>query len=220
MDGLPDVPFHFYIANMFEKDFSRAKHVIVASATIVLPGIVHPESHLPGPRGEAWLDKPAQADKWRVDTYGISSQKETESFRPLAMTKYRQCRQQCTFHTSEKRENQMDRREKLTEQNNREGKDSRNVALMYDDYIKNGPKVLPMLSKFQHMRDEHFGWITVTKHLIELISSDKRPIHSEPYKAGCRAWESRKHEINRMLAMNVIELAQSNLMFVANYVCT
>lgn len=80
---------------------------------------------------------------------------------------------------------------------------------MSDDYIAYRAKLLSKLSKLQHMSDGHYGRIKAAKHRFELISSDKRPINSAPYRAVPCAREFEKYEIDKMLATDVTEPAQT-----------
>ena len=66
-----------------------------------------------------------------------------------------------------------------------------------------------MLSEFAEMWDGQLGTITAAKHRIDLDPPDSIPIHSVPYRAGPKAREFEKQEIQKMLSMNVIEPAQS-----------
>jgi hypothetical protein len=63
-----------------------------------------------------------------------------------------------------------------------------------------------MLEPHQSMWDGHLGEITATQHRIDLIPGAK-PVHSQPYRAGTRAREIEKAEIEKMLAQWVIEPA-------------
>jgi transposase InsO family protein len=66
--------------------------------------------------------------------------------------------------------------------------------------------VTDMLEPHQAMWDGHLGEVTATKHRIDLIPGAK-PVHSQPYRAGTRAREIEKAEIEKMLAQGVIEPA-------------
>jgi hypothetical protein len=46
--------------------------------------------------------------------------------------------------------------------------------------------------------------VTATTHLTELVSG-ANPIHAQPYRAGARAWEVERVEIDKMLEQGVIE---------------
>lgn len=59
------------------------------------------------------------------------------------------------------------------------------------------------------MWDGNFGQIKVVEHRIELISSEKQPIHLVPYQASPHAREVGEHEISMMVVMGVVEPAQS-----------
>lgn len=49
----------------------------------------------------------------------------------------------------------------------------------------------------------------IAKHRIELTLLDIRPLNTAPYRAGPKARELEKTEIDKMHGMNVIESAQS-----------
>jgi hypothetical protein len=66
--------------------------------------------------------------------------------------------------------------------------------------------VTNMLEPHQAMWDGHLGEVTATQHRIDLIPG-ARPVHSQPYRAGTRAREIEKAEIEKMLAQGVIEPA-------------
>lgn len=55
------------------------------------------------------------------------------------------------------------------------------------------------------MWDGNFGLIMEAKYQITLVSWDKLPIRSAPYRTFPRAREYEKHEIEKMLEINVIE---------------
>jgi hypothetical protein len=63
-----------------------------------------------------------------------------------------------------------------------------------------------MLEPHQAMWDGHLGEVTATQHRIDLIPGDK-PVHSQPYRAGTRAREIEKAEIEKILAQGVIKPA-------------
>ena len=69
-------------------------------------------------------------------------------------------------------------------------------------------QVMDLLAEFQDMWSGHLGTIDAVKHRIELTPG-ARPIHQAPYRAGHKAREIEKKEIDRMLAAKVIEEAQS-----------
>lgn len=54
----------------------------------------------------------------------------------------------------------------------------------------------------------HSGQIKSAKHKIELISLDKRSIHSASYHAGLREQDFKKLEIDKLLARDVVEPAE------------
>lgn len=65
-----------------------------------------------------------------------------------------------------------------------------------------------MLPEFQRMWNEHFVQTRAAKHQIELTSENWNPINSALHRAVHRAWELNKHEMNEMLAVDVIEQSQ------------
>lgn len=66
-----------------------------------------------------------------------------------------------------------------------------------------------MVLEFQHMKDEQFCHVRAVRQRIKLPSLDERPIHSAPYRARHHSQRFEKHEIDEMLAMYVIEAAQT-----------
>lgn len=66
-----------------------------------------------------------------------------------------------------------------------------------------------MLLKFKPMWDGHLGRVNMDRHQIELNSAKEPPIHLAPYRASPRAQEFEKHEINKKLAMDVIDKDQT-----------
>lgn len=66
-----------------------------------------------------------------------------------------------------------------------------------------------MVSEFDAVWDGHLGWSSIAILRIELTSDDNRPIHAAPYRAGPKPQEFERSEIERMLAMTVIEPAQT-----------
>ena len=61
-----------------------------------------------------------------------------------------------------------------------------------------------MLSPHRKMRDRRLGTVTATEHLIDLLNGS-RPIHAQPFRAGARAREIARVEIEKMLSQEVIE---------------
>lgn len=57
------------------------------------------------------------------------------------------------------------------------------------------------------MWDGYLGHIIVAVHRIELTPSDTRPIHLAPYRAGPKARNFEKTEIDNMSWMGLIEPA-------------
>jgi Reverse transcriptase (RNA-dependent DNA polymerase) len=69
-------------------------------------------------------------------------------------------------------------------------------------------KVMTLLERYSHMWDGSLGEIKATKHRIQLIPGSK-PVHSHPYRAGPKAREMERQEVERMLKADVIEPACS-----------
>lgn len=78
-----------------------------------------------------------------------------------------------------------------------------------DDHAVCQAKILNTISEFQHWSDEHLSKIKAAKHRTKWTSADDRPIHSAKYRAGPHPRKYEKHEIDRMLGMDVIEPAQT-----------
>lgn len=57
------------------------------------------------------------------------------------------------------------------------------------------------------MLDRHLRGAKEAKHRMELAPGGEHPIHSEPYPASQSSREIEKHQIDKMLAMAVIDLA-------------
>jgi hypothetical protein len=57
--------------------------------------------------------------------------------------------------------------------------------------------VTDMLEPHKAMWDGHLGEVTATQHRIDLMPG-ARPVHSQPYRAGTRAREIEKAEIEKM----------------------
>ena len=68
--------------------------------------------------------------------------------------------------------------------------------------------ILRMLRPHREMWDGRLGTVTATEHRIDLVPG-ARPIHSQPYRAGARAREIGRGEIEKMLSQGVIEPATS-----------
>lgn len=66
-----------------------------------------------------------------------------------------------------------------------------------------------MLTQIESMCNGHLDLIKAVKRRIELDTTGSRPIHSVSYRAGPKARESDKKEIDRMLGMEVIEPDQT-----------
>lgn len=80
-----------------------------------------------------------------------------------------------------------------------------NVCQSYDRYWKH---ILTVLRKMDFMPDGRLCWIAIAKDHIELTSPDIRSINFAPYPARPEAREFKNTEIDKMLEMNVNELAQ------------
>lgn len=59
------------------------------------------------------------------------------------------------------------------------------------------------------MWEGHFSQIKTDKGRIELRSVGKQPIHLEAYQGDPRAPKLENHEIDKMLAMKLMELIQT-----------
>lgn len=70
-----------------------------------------------------------------------------------------------------------------------------------------------MLGPLISMCDAHFGGISTVKHCISLKSLNKRPIKSVSYRAGPKAYDFEKSEIEDLLSMNVTKPAQQKKAF-------
>lgn len=80
------------------------------------------------------------------------------------------------------------------------------MSVDYNVYL---PKFSNMLSELQHIWDGHLGLIKAAKHQIEISSAGEHLIQSALYKAGQHTQELEKHKIDKMLATDIIEPAQT-----------
>ena len=65
-------------------------------------------------------------------------------------------------------------------------------------------RVYDLLEEFRDMWSGQLGTISATEHRIE-VDRDSRPIYQQPYRAGPKARDFEKEEVDRMLAAGVIE---------------
>jgi RNase H-like domain found in reverse transcriptase/Reverse transcriptase (RNA-dependent DNA polymerase)/Integrase zinc binding domain/Integrase core domain/Chromo (CHRromatin Organisation MOdifier) domain len=68
--------------------------------------------------------------------------------------------------------------------------------------------VLKMLRPHREMWDGRLGKVSATSHRIDLVPGT-RPVHAQPYRAGGRAREVEREEIEKMMTQGVIEPAMS-----------
>lgn len=66
-----------------------------------------------------------------------------------------------------------------------------------------------MLAQYENMWDGHLESMKTVQHRIELEKSKNRPIHLARYRYRPKATEPDKRQIERMVAMDVIEPAQT-----------
>lgn len=66
-----------------------------------------------------------------------------------------------------------------------------------------------MLAKLQKMWDGRLGRVPIAKHRVEWITLDLRHINAASYRAEPKARELEKTEIDKMLGVNDIELAEA-----------
>lgn len=69
--------------------------------------------------------------------------------------------------------------------------------------------MINMLGQFEQMWDSQLGLTRAAKHRIELTFPDSHLIHSAPYWAGPKGRSFEKDEIDKMVALKVIESAQT-----------
>lgn len=66
---------------------------------------------------------------------------------------------------------------------------------------------LEMVEKFSSMRDGHLSLLHASKHRIELLNDEVRPVHSTLYRVGTTARQFTAVEKTRIVSKNVIEPA-------------
>lgn len=70
-------------------------------------------------------------------------------------------------------------------------------------------KITAILQQFESMWDGRFGSIKVVPQQIELDKTDNRPSHSSSYRAVPKPREFEKQDVDRMLAMDVVQPVQT-----------
>lgn len=90
-----------------------------------------------------------------------------------------------------------------------QGNDCRTNARVSNDDNAYFTKLLHMISEFQQLWDGHLGQIRTGKYRTELGSADEIPIGSAPFQPCPLVWYLGNHEIDKMQAMNLIDVAQT-----------
>lgn len=67
-----------------------------------------------------------------------------------------------------------------------------------------------MIKEFKIFWDDHFGRINIPKNPIEFKMGQGKPVEWSPYRAGPKAREFQKSEIDKILEMMVIGAAESD----------
>lgn len=67
-----------------------------------------------------------------------------------------------------------------------------------------------MLAEFLNVWDGHIGWINVAKNRIEILEDTAKLVRPAPYRMRPKRKEFGKVEIDKMLAQEIIELAQTD----------
>lgn len=80
------------------------------------------------------------------------------------------------------------------------------VQRKYDD---DNDEFFDMLSEFKDMWYGSLGLNNTVKQRMYLNSSDLQPLHSAPYHTGLRAHELDRNEMEKMVKMNIIEIAHT-----------
>lgn len=70
-------------------------------------------------------------------------------------------------------------------------------------------KFISILEQFESMWAGNYGLIKAVQPRIELTKKHGQRTHSAPYWADPKAREFKKQEVDRMLAMNVIQPAKT-----------
>lgn len=66
-----------------------------------------------------------------------------------------------------------------------------------------------MLEQFHKIWYGHLGQTNLAPYKLKLSSLGARMVHAVPYRAGLKAREGEKEEIDKMLTMKVIKPAQT-----------
>lgn len=115
-----------------------------------------------------------------------------------------------TLQTKNDCTTQMPRQADVCHKNNRQlAKNWREKVGLSNSFVQYRKRFFDMLSEFESMSDEHFGRISTTKHRIDITNPNTSPINSAPIWSGPDTRKLEKGEINKMLADNIIEPAQT-----------
>lgn len=71
-------------------------------------------------------------------------------------------------------------------------------------------KLIDLENQFECTWDDHFDSTSGAKYRSELISGETKSVDSAPYRAGPRACDFEKTEIDKMLKMGLFEPAKWN----------
>lgn len=92
---------------------------------------------------------------------------------------------------------------------NQERTNWRKSIVVPDGYSKCKDEIIDILTPFLSMWDEYLGRISTVKHHDDLEKSAIRTIHLASYRSGPGARYFKRSEITDILAMNVIDAAQT-----------
>lgn len=80
---------------------------------------------------------------------------------------------------------------------------------MPEEYTSYGGEFVNMLAPFVSIWNVHLRRVSSFKRRVELESQIVHLIHPVPYRAGSKAGDCEKSEVENMLVVNVIEPAQT-----------
>ena len=187
MDVEPMRPFYVLVANLSRSPCHLPKNMAIAHAFDPPPLLVDREPHSLTPLTTHSL---------------IAETRQSEAPTVLATSLRKRLdagqREQARTRTAEIAKSDETRTEA----------DWRSLVNIDEEFADRRDEITAMLDEFASMWDGHLGRVSIAKHRIEL-QPGARPSYSAPYRAGPKARDFEKSEIDKMLKAGVIEPAKT-----------
>lgn len=184
---LPKQPFHIIVSNFSNQPVRLPKHMLIAY-TDEPPASIHysrkrtRKTHRRGTPEEQCKPLSEPHETVSADHYKPNVDRATKMAR----------------HT-----------DVLQEDNQRLAHNWRDKVDLSNNHGQYRQQLIDMLSEFESMWDGHLGRISTAKHRIELSDPNTAPVLSAPPHDGPKTREFERIEVDKMLAENVIEPAQT-----------